>query len=178
ALRSFWVVAITLPQYLASNAIPLARPGAQGLPRDLVANLADYALSWLLPLVVIYALVLWYGRAERYWLLLSALNWSQVPQALASLAMTALFLGAGILVDPEAAQAAMTVPAAIGHLMALVGMLLFVGLILYEWYVAWVALEAGVALPIAAVLLDIVIGYGVGYGIDHLMLLLKTGHWA
>jgi hypothetical protein len=179
ALRSFWVAVLSLPLAVAANFIPIGK-GEEGImPRGIGMILADCMLSWLLPLIVIYVLVRWYGRSDRYWLLLAALNWSQVPQAVLYLISTALFLGAGQLVDPDAVQGAAGTAALAGGVMALLAMLLFAGIIFYEWFIAWIALEAGVALPTAAVLFDLVIGYGVTYGLDRLALLLEqSGHGA
>jgi len=172
ALRSFWVVVVTLPLYLANTAISLDPTGELSTTRGLLADLVDYALSWVIPLIVFYALVRWYGRGERFWLLVSALNWTQIIQAVGSLIATGLFLAAGTLVDPNAVESAPAVPTLIAGLVALLAMFLFAAMLAYEWYVAWVTLEAGVALPTAAVLFDLVIGIGVSYGIDHALLLL------
>jgi len=170
ALRSFWVALLSLPLAVAANAIPIV---GVDVPRHGVSiALLDSTLSWLLPLIVIYALVRWYGRGERYWLLLTALNWSQVPQGLLGLLATGLFAVAALLVAPDQLQGEPTATALTGLVLQQLGLLVYLGAIFYEWFVAWTTLEAGIALPTAAVLFDLVIGYGIGYGIDQLLLAL------
>ena len=177
ALRSFWVAPLALPLAVAASVIPIA--GDHAARRGIALTLADSTLSWLLPLIVIYALVRWYGRGERFWLLLAALNWSQVPQGLLALLATGLFAGAGLLVDAGSLPDSPTASALAGVVLDQLAVLVYLGAIFYEWFVAWITLEAGVALPTAAVLFDLVIGYGVSAGLDWLRLALGlSGHGA
>jgi len=162
ALTSFWAMLLVLPLDLAVRAIDIAVPSGDMPPesRNLGLHLALYVIGWLLPLIIIYALVRWYGRGDRFWLFLSALNWSQVLQGIGMLLFTGLLAGTGSLVDLGAVAQAPPLNAVVGAFAALLAMGIFVVIYGYEWYVAWVSLEAGVALPIIVVLLDFVTGAG------------------
>ena len=167
ALRSFWVGLVVLPLIIALDAIP-AGQGEEGGTR---LNI------WLLPLIVFYGLIRWYGRGERYWLLVAALNWSQIPQSLLLLLEAGLFLGAGHFVDLRTLQGGNELMTLAGNAMALLGLLIYIVVNFYEWFVAWIALEAGIALPTAVLLFDLVIGYAIDYGFDHFFSVLKqSGH--
>jgi len=160
ALKSFWAMLLVLPLDLAVRAIDIAVPSGD-MPaesRNLGIHLALYVIGWLAPLVIIYVLVRWYGRGDRFWLFLSALNWSQVLQGIGMLLFTGLLAGTSSLVDMGAVAEAPPANAVIGAFAALLAMGIFVVVYGYEWYVAWVSLEAGVALPIIVVLLDFVTG--------------------
>jgi len=64
-----------------------------------------------------------------------------------------------------------------GNAMALLGLLIYVAVNFYEWFVAWIALEAGIALPTAVLLFDLVLGYAIDYGFDHFFpVLTQSGH--
>jgi len=167
ALRSFWVVLLSLPISALTVALLLAS-GNEGLANGLASLAADCTIAWLLPLLVIYALVRWYGRGERYWLLLTALNWSQVPQGLLGLLRVGLLIGAGVLIGPDSAPDTASASVLIGVVIVQLAWLVYIAIVFYEWFVAWIALEAGFALPTAAVLFDLVINYGLSYGIDQL----------
>lgn len=162
ALKSFWAMLVVLPLDLAVRAIDLAVPGGD-LPeesRSLGIHLALYVAGWLAPLIIVYGLVRWYGRGDRFWLFLAALNWSQVLQGVGMLLFTALLAGTSSLVDMNAVADAPPVNAILAAIAALLAMGVFVLVYGYEWYVSWVSLEAGVALPIIVVLLDFVTGAG------------------
>ncbi len=76
------------------------------------------------------------------------------------LLFTALLAGTSSLVDMNAVADAPPVNAILAAVAALLAMGVFVLVYGYEWYVSWVSLEAGVALPIIVVLLDFVTGAG------------------
>lgn len=168
ALRSFWVVLLLLPLTAITTSILIASD-QESASHGLISAIANCSIAWVLPLIVIYGLVRWYGRGERFWLLLSALNWSQIVQGLLGLLSVALTAGAKLLVGPDVAQGTPTAAMLTGVVLAQLGLLVTLGTIFYEWFVAWISLEAGIALPTAAVLIDLVIGFGINYGIDHLL---------
>jgi hypothetical protein len=156
-LRSFWAIAFVLPFNIAITAIDELGPASEMLPPHSAAfEVVGEMLRWPLLLLMIYGLVRWYGRAERYWLFVATYNWTQVPLALAVMLMVALFTAAGSLVDLSNVEAASGAPALLAYTAVLVGGALWVAVHAYEWYVAWLSLDAGIALPIIVVLLDIV----------------------
>jgi len=158
-LRSFWAIALVVPLDIAITAIDELGPSAEMLPpHSAVFQLLGSILAWPLLLLVIYGLARWYGRAERYWLFVATYNWTQVPLALAVMLMVALFTVAGSLVDLSNVEAASGAPALLAYTAVLVGGALWVAVHAYELYVAWLSLDAGIALPIIVVLLDIVSG--------------------
>lgn len=156
-LRSFWAIAIVLPLDIAITAIDELGPTAQMLPPHNAAfQLLGNMLAWPLLLLVIYGLARWYGRAERYWLFVATYNWTQIPLALAAMLMVALFTAAGGLVDFSNLESASGSPALIAYSAVLVAGVIWVVVHAYELYVAWLSLDAGIALPIIVVLLDTV----------------------
>ncbi len=156
-LRSFWAMAFVLPLNIAITAIDELGPTSEMLPPHSAAfELVGSMLSVPLLLLVIYGLVRWYGRADRYWLFVATYNWTQIPLALAVMLMVVLFTVAGSLVDLSNVDAASGAPALVAYAAILVGAALRVAVYAYEWYVAWLSLDAGIALPIIVVLLDIV----------------------
>ena len=158
-LRSFWAIPIVIPLNIAISAIDELGPSAEMLPPHSAAfQLLGSMLAWPLLLLVIYGLARWYGRAERYWLFVATYNWTQIPLALAVMLMVALFTAAGNLVDLSDVQAASGTAALFAYTAVLVGAALRIAVYAYEWYVAWLSLDAGIALPIIVVLLDIVSG--------------------
>jgi len=158
ALRSFWAIAFVLPLNIAITAIYELVPASEMLPPHSAAfQVVAGLLAWPLLLLVIYVLVRWYGRAERYWLFVATYNWTQIPLALAVMLMVALFTAAGSVVDFSDVDSASGGSALLAYI-AILGAALRVAVYAYEWYVAWLSLDAGIALPIIVVLLDIVFG--------------------
>jgi hypothetical protein len=177
AVRSFWVAVVVLPLIIALDTIPPVQGNGGAARLNLWLLVADFILRWLLPLIVFYGLIRWYGRGERYWLLVAVLNWSQIPQALLLLLETALLLGAGRLVDLHTLQGGTELTTMAGNGMALLALLIYVAVYFYEWFVSWIALEAGIALPTAVLLFDLVIGYAIDYGFDRFFpVLTQSGH--
>lgn len=164
ALASFWAMLVVLPLDLAVRAIELSVPmtDTPTEPPGIGIHLALYAIDWLVPVALVFALVRWYGRGDRFWLFLSALNWSQVLQTVGALLVQALLAATTSLVDVSAVANAPPLNAVLGAVAALLAMAIFVLIYAYEWYVSWVSLEAGIALPTIVVLLDLVTGAGLG----------------
>ncbi len=162
ALASFWAMLVVLPLDLAVRAIELSVPMADtpAEPPGIGIHLVLYVIGWLVPVALVFALVRWYGRGDRFWLFLCALNWSQVLQSIGTLIVQALLVTTTSLVDVTAVASAPPLNAVVGALAALIAMAVFVLIYAYEWYVSWVSLEAGIALPTIVVLLDLVTGAG------------------
>ena len=164
-LRSFWAMALVLPLNAVILAIrELIRGGEAPEPSNALVEILGPFAAWVILIVVIYALVSWHGRVDRFWLFVSTYNWIQVPMVLVLLLSAALFAGASGLVDPNADPASVPMLAwSIAHIALGIGITLELGILAYEWYVAWVALESGIPLPIIVVLLDFVMGLGLSH---------------
>jgi len=161
-VRSFWAIALVLPLNIASAAIQELGPHSDTLPLHSTAfSVIGQIVAWPLLLAVIYGLVTWYGRPERYWLFVATYNWTQVPLALVMLVIALLAAGAGSLVDFNDPSSASGGTALVAGTMLLVAATLEFAAFVYEGYVAWLSLDAGIALPIIVVLLDVVSGFGV-----------------
>jgi len=173
-LRSFWVALLLLP-ILALGTTVLVASGIESAALAVVEALAGITVAWLLPLLVMYGVVKWYGRGERYWLLLTALNWSQVPQELLGLLRIGLLVAAVSLIGgPDAVPDRTSTTFLVAALMANLERVIYYAAIFYEGFIAWNALESGLALPIAVTLLDAVITEGISYGIDQFLPTLTT----
>ncbi len=158
-LRSFWAIALVLPLNIAIVAIDRLGPTEDILPpHNVILQLIGLMIAWPVLLLVIYALARWYGRAERYWLFVATYNWTQIPLATAALLIAAMLTGVSAFVDLAALPTATGSVALIGWTAVLAAVALEVAVYAYEWYVAWVSLDAGIALPIIVVLLDIASG--------------------
>ena len=164
-LRSFWAIALVLPLTVASIAIKQFIPGSEpAAPHNNLVELVGSLAAWVALIAVIYGLVAWHGRVERFWLFVSTYNWTQVPLAVVILLSVTLFAGTSGLVDPNAdAETAPILAWSIAHVTVGIALTLQLGTLVYEWYVAWVALDSGVPLPIIVVLLDIVMGLGLSH---------------
>ena len=164
-LRSFWAMALVLPINAMILAVKGLIPGGETVePSNAPIEVFGPLATWVILIAIIYALVSWHGRIERFWLFVSTYNWIQVPLAGAILVSAALFASASGLVDPNADPASVPMLAwSLAHVAIGVAITLELGVLAYEWYVAWVALDSGIPLPIIVVLLDFVMGVGLSH---------------
>lgn len=164
-LRSFWAMALVLPINAMILAVKGLIPGGETVePSNALIEVFGPLATWVILIAIIYALVSWHGRIERFWLFVSTYNWIQVPLAGAILVSAALFASASGLVDPNADPASVPMLAwSLAHVAIGVAITLELGVLAYEWYVAWVALDSGIPLPIIVVLLDFVMGVGLSH---------------
>lgn len=164
-LRSFWAMALVVPINAGILAVKGLIPGGETVePSNALIEVFGPLATWVILIAVIYALVSWHGRVERFWLFVSTYNWTQVPLAGAILVSAALFASASGLVDPNADPASVPMLAwSLAHVAIGVAITLELGVLAYEWYVAWVALDSGIPLPIIVVLLDFVMGVGLSH---------------
>ncbi|MGH7125327.1 MAG: hypothetical protein ACREFI_13205, partial [Stellaceae bacterium] len=139
-LRAFWAIAVVLPIDIAITAIDELGSSSDLLPPHSAAfELLGDVVAWPLLLAVIYGLVSWYGRPERYWLFVATYNWTQIPLAVVVLAIAALFSMAGGLVDLNDLESASGGTAVVAGIALLVALALRVAVYAYEWYVAWLS---------------------------------------
>ncbi|HVM79698.1 MAG TPA: hypothetical protein VMU06_11800 [Stellaceae bacterium] len=162
ALHSFWAAAIVLPLNVVSILIPVRAIGEAAEPASNIAlDTLGTIVGWLLLLALVYALVRWYGKADRYWLFVCTYNWTQIPQVVAAVLIALLVAGASNLVNVESIASTPTGPALLAGISILLARLLRIAIFAYEWYVAWVSLEAGILVPIIVVLLDFALGLSI-----------------
>ena len=163
-LRSFWAMALVLPLNAVILAVKQVMPGDDAMPPNALIDLLGPLVAWVALIAIMYGLVAWYGRIDRFWLFVSSYNWTQVPLAVVVLLSVALAAAAGTIVDPGAdADSVPMLPWSVAHIALGIAFTLQLGTLIYEWYVAWVALDSGVPLAIIVVLLDIVMGVGLNH---------------
>ena len=164
-LRSFWAMALLLPINGAILWVKELLPSdADAEPHDVLIDLFGPLAAWAVLIAIMYGLVAWHGRAERFWLFVSSYNWTQVPLGVVVLLSVALATGASGLVDQGADAANVpTLAWSVAHVTFGISLTLQLGTLVYEWYVAWMALDSGIPLSIIVVLLDIVMGVGLNH---------------
>jgi hypothetical protein len=142
--RSFRAAVICYPFFLIllGFRVSTARWQAAGLMPIVIVETIGYVISWVAFPLLMLPLSRWLGREERFLPFMVAYNWSQVPQ-------TALFVilaaGAASGLLPHAMEQLADFAAA-------------VAVLLYEWYIARVALAVSSSQAVPVVLLDLVLG--------------------
>jgi hypothetical protein len=142
--RSFRAALMCYPFYLVLLSFRVAAPywEASGVPRIVVVETIGYAISWVAFPLLVMPLARWLGREDRFLAFMVAYNWCQVPQTLLF-----VILGADAatgLFSAEFAQVAEFAAA--------------VAVLVYEWYIARVALAVSPAQAVPVVLLDLLLG--------------------
>ena len=142
--RSFRAAVICYPFFLIllGFRVSTARWQAAGLMPIVIVETIGYVISWVAFPLLMLPLSRWLGREERFLPFMVAYNWSQVPQ-------TALFV---IL---AAGAASGLLPHAVAQLADFAAA---VAVLLYEWYIARVALAVSSSQAVPVVLLDLVLG--------------------
>src|SRR5438874_4851622 len=127
---------------LLASRVSAAHWAASGAPRIVIVETIGYVISWVAFPLLMLPLSRWLGREDRFLPFMVAYNWSQLPQ-------TALFV---ILAAESAAGLLPHTLAQFADLAAAVAVLL------YEWYIARVALAVSASQAVPVVLLDLVLG--------------------
>jgi hypothetical protein len=142
--RSFRAAVICYPLYLFLLALRVHHAQWQhsGIATILIVETIAYVISWVIFPLVILPLCGMLRRDDRFLAFMVAYNWSQVPQ-------TALFAVIGIdgltgLLPRGSLPTAELVAA--------------VATMVYEWYIARVALAIGAAAAVLVVLIDLLVG--------------------
>jgi hypothetical protein len=142
--RSFRAAAITYPLYLLllTMRVSGAEWQSSGGWRIVTVETIGYVIAWVAFPLVMLAVTRWIGRAHRFFDFMVTYNWCQIPQS-------ALFLLVGIgsesrILGARAGES-LDVAAAIATL-------------IYEWYIARVALDTTGSLAVFVVLVDLVLG--------------------
>jgi hypothetical protein len=146
--HSFWAAVIAYPAFIILLALKIAPEqwAASGVLRILLVQSIGYVIAWVAFPLVILPFCRWLERDDQCLVFIIAYNWSQVLQVAATLAVAAL-------------AAAAILP---GPLMSFVEFATEIALLVYEWYIARTALEAGGVAATAVVLLDLVLAFGMG----------------
>jgi hypothetical protein len=147
-LRSFWAAAICYPGFvllLAMRADPEQIEG-HGLVRIILVESIGYVIIWTAYPLMALPFCRWLANEERAFGFVIAYNWAQVLQ------MAVLL--------PIAGLSALNIASAEAGVYAEV--LTYLALLVYEWFIARIALGAGGLPATALVLLDVLLGAMLG----------------
>jgi hypothetical protein len=142
--RSFRAAVISYPLYLMLLAmrVSVAEWQQSGGWRIVTVETIGYVVAWVAFPLLMLNVVRWIGRAHRFFNFMVPYNWCQVPQS--ALFVLVGLVSAGGVLSTQASEA-MDLTAAIATL-------------LYEWFIARVALDTTGLVAILVVLLDLVLG--------------------
>jgi hypothetical protein len=140
--RSFWAAAYCYPFFLLERWLEL--PGEDvantGLGHIFLVETIAYVVGWTAFPLAALALCRWLGREEGGFDFITAYNWSIILQ-------TALFVLIGLL--------SLVLPDSTAIALQRLGL---VAALIYEWFIAFVAIGGGAGIAGLIVLLDIVLG--------------------
>ncbi|HVB16606.1 MAG TPA: hypothetical protein VNF04_08750 [Stellaceae bacterium] len=142
--HSFRAAGLCYPLYLLMLGFRVAAPDwtQSGVATVVLVETIAYVVSWVAFPLLILPLTRWLNREERFLPFMVAYNWSQVPQ-------TALFMLVGL---DRAAGLLPAGPARFAEVAATAAVLV------YEWYIARVALAVTRTQATLVVLVDLVLG--------------------
>ena len=142
--RSFRAALICYPFFLILLALRVsaAHWEESGVARILAIETIGYVISWVAFPLLMLSLARWLGREDRFLPFTVAYNWSQLPQ-------TALF----VILGADAASGLF--PHDVAQIADFAGA---VAVLVYEWYIARVALAVSASQAVSVVLLDLVLG--------------------
>ena len=138
--RSFRAAAIAYPLYLVllTMRVSVAEWQRSGGLQIVIVETIAYVIAWVAFPLVMLAVTRWINRAHRFFDFMVAYNWCQVPQS-------ALFVLVGIASES-------------GMLGARGGYgILFLAVMVYEWYIARIALDTNFFAALLIVLVDLVL---------------------
>jgi hypothetical protein len=140
--RSFWAAVYCYPFFLLERWLEL--PGEDvantGLGHIFLVETIAYVVGWTAFPLAALALCRWLGREEGGFDFITAYNWSIILQ-------TALFVLIGLL--------SLVLPDSTAIALQRLGL---VAALIYEWFIAFVAIGGGAGIAGLIVLLDIVLG--------------------
>jgi hypothetical protein len=142
--RSFLAAFLSYPFYLVllTMRVSLAQWDAAGGVRIILIETIGYVIAWVAFPLLMLSVTRWIGREHRFFDFMVPYNWCQLPQSVLFV-VVGLESETGLLGDPVAR--AIEVAAAIAVLV-------------YEWYIARVALETSGGAASLVVLVDLVLG--------------------
>lgn len=144
AIRSFWAAALCYPGFIVLLLFRLegTSVNAHDVYRILLVETIGYVIGWCAYPLAALPFCRWIAPEERALGFIIAYNWSQVLQ-------TALLL-------PVAALGALDVTPP--YVVAYVSTVAYLAILVYEWFIARIALQSGGLPATALVLLDVVLG--------------------
>jgi hypothetical protein len=142
--RSFLSGFLSYPFFLVllMMRISLADWNSAGGLRIILAETIGYVISWVAFPLVMLSVLRWIGREHRFFDFMVPYNWCQLPQS-------ALF----VLVGLESETGAFSDPFS-----QTIEIAAAIAVLVYEWYIARVALETSAAAATLVVLVDLVLG--------------------
>jgi hypothetical protein len=142
--RSFRAAAIAYPLYLAllSMRITVAEWERSGGLLIVTVETIAYVIAWVAFPLIMLTVTRWIGRAHRFFDFMVPYNWSQVPQSV-------LF----VLVGLESESGVL--PAETAQVIEIAAA---VAVLVYEWFIARVALDTTASAAGLVVLVDLVLG--------------------
>jgi hypothetical protein len=142
--RSFRAAAITYPLYLILLTMRVSGADWQrsGGWRIIIVETIAYVIAWVAFPLVMLEVTRWIGRANRLFDFMVPYNWCQVPQS-------ALFVLIGIATESR------ILGARAGESLEIVAA---IATLVYEWYIARVALDTTASAAVFVVLVDLVLG--------------------
>jgi hypothetical protein len=144
AMRSFWAAAIAYPGFIILLLLRLDDGSlhAPAIYQILLIESIGYVIGWCAYPLAALPFCRWIATEEKALGFIIAYNWSQVLQTLVLL--------------PVAVFGALDV--APTYAVAYADTVAYLGILVYEWFIARIALDAGAMPATALVLLDVVLG--------------------
>ena len=142
--RSFRAAVICYPLYLVLLAmrVSVAEWQTSGGWRIVMAETIGYVVAWVAFPLLMLNVVRWIGREHRFFEFMVPYNWCQVPQS-------ALF----VLVGLESASGILSIQAS-----QAIDIVAALATLVYEWFIARVALDTTGLIAVFVVLVDLVLG--------------------
>jgi hypothetical protein len=148
SLDGFWrsfraaLVCYPLSMVLLALRLPAVRWGEAGAATILAVETIAFVISWVAFPLVVLPIARFFDRENRFLPFMVVYNWSQIPQT-GLFAIVGLDAATGVL-PPAAAQ--------------LAGLGAVAAVLVYEWYIARVALAVTAAQAALVVVVDVVLG--------------------
>lgn len=142
--RSFMSAFLSYPLFLIllTMRVSLADwKAAGGLPIVLIETIG-YVISWVAFPLIMLSVLRWIGREHRFFDFMVPYNWCQLPQSI-------LFVVIGLQSESEALGSSLS---------QILEFAAAIAVLVYEWYIARVALETSAAAAALVVLVDLVLG--------------------
>ena len=142
--RSFLSGFLSYPFFLVllTMRVSLADWKAAGGLQIILIETIGYVISWVAFPLVMLPVLRWIGREQRFFDFMVPYNWCQLPQSI-------LF----VLVGLESETAVLSAP-----ISQTIEIAAAIAVLVYEWYIARVALETSGAAATLVVLVDLVLG--------------------
>lgn len=148
--RSFRAAVLCYPLYLILLSFPIEVGNVTPIAHDFRYYAVDtirYVVAWVAFPLMVLPLVDWLGRGDGFFRFMVAYNWCQVPQTVA-FTLVALIGAAGAL--PVNA-------------LLLGDLVVGIGALVYEWYVARVALAVSGARAVLVIVFDMILATVLSY---------------